>query len=313
MYHNIWTPKYWKLKLSAVLLRTFVYLRRGTQRYLRGKPLQPEVTRETIYVPSRDKGRKIGVDLYRPANVDASVKLPVIVSWHGSGFLIPSWGEDREWAVQAIKALGCCVLDCDYRKAPEHPYPSAPDDADDVVGWVLSQTSRFDTTKVSLSGFSAGGALALASSNHYGSDNIKSVTVLYPPIDFDKDSSKELPDPLPKFHSGLIMPVKMVDLFNRCYIVDWDKPRPARMTIGSLDLNRFPKHMFIATGDVDTLYNGARNFADKMNKHGHKDFTFVSVKEEAHAWDKNPLGPESVRSRDDAYRQAFECVKRSWR
>lgn len=54
------------------------------------------------------------------------------------------------------------MVDVKYRLAPEHPFPAAFDDVEDVVKRVRSQPARFDQAHLSLSGFSAGGNLALA-------------------------------------------------------------------------------------------------------------------------------------------------------
>ncbi|SPO20319.1 related to lipase/esterase [Ustilago trichophora] len=310
MGHSIISPKYWLLKFAATVLRGLVYLRRGTQRYLRNLPVPPGVVRERLQVPSRDKGRFIGVDLYRPAN-SGSNKLPVIVNWHGSGYVLPSWGEDYEFVHQAVKALGCIVLDSDYRKAPEYAYPSAHDDAEDVVGWVLSQSQRFDVQKVALSGFSAGAALALYTGNVYGPDKVGAVSCLYPPVNVT------LPPP-EKSHpyearSGVHLAPGVVSLFNNSYVPLLSTRAEPRFRIGGLETSRFPNHIFAATGDIDILHDDAKKFFEELAKtEKDKKVTFLTVPREEHAWDKKPLVPESVKARDDAYRQMFDNIKASW-
>ncbi|CDU23263.1 related to triacylglycerol lipase [Sporisorium scitamineum] len=311
MGHSILSPWYWFLKLSATLVRALVYLKRGTQHYLRNRPLPDGIVRETLKVPSRDKGRFIGVDLYRPADAAASAKLPVIVNWHGSGYVIPSWGEDREYVVGAVKALGCIVLDCDYRKGPEYPYPSGHDDAEDVVGWVLSQSQRFDVTKVALSGFSSGAALALNTANFYGPSKIHAISALYPPVDV---AHPQPPKPVPyEPRSGLYLSPGAVRLFNNSYMPILATREEPRFRIRGLETSRFPNHIFIACGDVDLLHSTAKKYFDELvQTEKDKSITFVSVEREEHAWDKMPLVPESVKARDDVYRQMFDNIKTSF-
>lgn len=311
MGHSIFSPWYWFLKLAATLFRTTVYIKRGTQHYLRSRPLAEGIVRETIQVPSRDRRRFIGVDLYRPADAAASAKLPVVVNWHGSGYVIPSWGEDREYIVQAVKALRCNVLDCDYRKGPEYPFPSGHDDAEDVVKWVLSQSQRFDVDKVALSGFSAGAGLALSTGNVYGPSKIRAISCLYPPIDVAL-TPPERPVPYEP-RSGIHLTPTAVSLFNNSYLPDPSSRTEPRFRILGLDTSRFPDHIFVATGDLDILYPAAKDyFAELARKEKDKKVTFVSVEREEHGWDKNPLVPESVQSRDDTYRQMFDNITASF-
>ncbi|SPO42542.1 related to triacylglycerol lipase [Moesziomyces antarcticus] len=310
MGSSIFSPWYWLLKLAATFFRGVTYLKRGTERYLRNLPPLAGIARERLQVPSRDKGRFIGVDLYRPADAPATAKLPVIVNWHGSGWLIPSWGEDREFVNQAVKALRCIVLDCNYRKGPEYPYPAAHDDADDVVEWVLSQSERFDIDKVALSGFSAGAAMALSTSNAF-SGKIRALSALYPPIDMCK--SEMPPKPTRQPRSGVYLAPRVVKLFNDCYVPDLEDRSDPRLVIAGLDTARFPDNIFIATGDIDLLHKNDKEYFEKLAAtHKNKTVKFVSVPEEEHGWDKNPLVPESVEARDSVYRQMFDNISQAW-
>lgn len=311
MGHSIISPWYWLLKFTATLLRGTVYLRRGTERYLRNRPLTSSITRETLKVPSRDKGRSIGVDVYRPAGGAASSKLPVVVNWHGSGYVIPSWGEDREYIVRAVQALGCIVLDCDYRKGPEWAFPSGHDDAEDVVKWVLSQSERFDVSKVALSGFSAGAGLALSTSNVYGSAKISAVSCLYPPVDV-APTPPERPVPYEP-RSGVHLSPVVVSLFNNAYVPVLSTRKEPRFRIRGLETSRFPNHLFIACGDIDLLHGTAQKYFDEVKQtETDKKITFVSVEREEHGWDKMPVTPESVKARDDVYRGMVDNIRASW-
>lgn len=310
MAFSIFSPRYWLLKFAATVLRSFVYLTRGTQRYLRNLPLPAGVVRERLQVPSRENGRFIGVDMYLPSDTPSTAKLPVIVNWHGSGYVIPSWGEDRQFILRAVQTLGCAVLDSDYRKGPEYLYPSGHDDAEDVVGWVLSQSERFDVSKVSLSGFSAGAALALATGNFYGPSKIQAVSTLYPPVDFQKAPAQS--PAVSKPRSGVHLSPAVVSLFNNSYVPDLSTRAEPRFKIRGLETSRFPNYIFAATGDVDVLYPNAKKFFDELAQiEKDKEIRFVAVPNEEHAWDKNPVVPESVEARDDAYRQMLDNIKRA--
>ncbi|SFB54696.1 alpha/beta hydrolase fold [Amycolatopsis marina] len=54
-------------------------------------------------------------------------------------------------------------MSVDYRLAPEHPWPAAPDDCETAALWLLEQAgTRFGTTRLAIGGFSAGATLAMA-------------------------------------------------------------------------------------------------------------------------------------------------------
>lgn len=137
----------------------------------------PGVTMRSIRIPSRDKGRTILAHVYeKNAGRMPTNRKPVLISWHGSGFVIDALGADDHFCARMAGNLDCVVLDMDYRKAPENPFPLSHEDAEDATRWVFSQRDKFDTTRVGLHGFSAGGSLALATSHTLGPKSVTAVS-----------------------------------------------------------------------------------------------------------------------------------------
>lgn len=95
-------------------------------------------------------------------------KLPLLVYFHGGGFLIESASSPTYHNhLNALAAqANVVVLSVDYRLAPEHPLPAAYDDSWSALRWVASGdsdewlSSRADRRRVYLAGDSAGGNLA---------------------------------------------------------------------------------------------------------------------------------------------------------
>jgi acetyl esterase/lipase len=84
----------------------------------------------------------------------------IILYFHGGGF-IAECGAIHDALLAAIgRAAGARGLMVDYRLAPEHPYPAAPDDCFAAWNWMLSK--GFDPARVVFAGDSAGGNLAVA-------------------------------------------------------------------------------------------------------------------------------------------------------
>lgn len=112
---------------------------------------------ENFTVPARD-GHAIPVRLYAPLG-DV---LPVLVYFHGGGFTIGSIATHDALCRRLSHLAGCAVLSADYRLAPEHKFPTAFEDAWDVVQWVASSGAGrgLDSHRVAVGGDSAGGTLS---------------------------------------------------------------------------------------------------------------------------------------------------------
>jgi acetyl esterase/lipase len=63
----------------------------------------------------------------------------VVMYVHGGGYVIGSATGYRNFTGQLAKAVGCRVLNVDYRLAPEHPHPAAVDDSTTAYRWLLDQ------------------------------------------------------------------------------------------------------------------------------------------------------------------------------
>ena len=79
---------------------------------------------------------------------------------HGGGYVIGAAKYYRNLTGHLAKALGCRVLNVDYRLAPEHPHPAAVDDSTAAYKWLLDQ--GIDPKHIAIAGDSAGGGLTMA-------------------------------------------------------------------------------------------------------------------------------------------------------
>ena len=79
---------------------------------------------------------------------------------HGGGYISGSLGTHQEVMGRLALASGLAVLGVDYRRAPEHPFPAALEDA--LVAYRGLLGEGVETRRLALAGDSAGGGLALA-------------------------------------------------------------------------------------------------------------------------------------------------------
>ncbi len=105
-------------------------------------------------------GRSVPVRLHAPASgAAAGAHLQI----HGGGFYLGSAAGDDVRNRALADALGLAVISVDYRLAPEHPWPAAPDDCEVAALWLAEHAAdRFGTTTLSLGGSSAGATLAMS-------------------------------------------------------------------------------------------------------------------------------------------------------
>jgi epsilon-lactone hydrolase len=79
---------------------------------------------------------------------------------HGGGYVLGSAETHQRLAGHLANAIGCRVLDVDYRLAPENPHPGPVEDSVQAYRWLLDQGYRPE--HLAIAGDSAGGGLTLA-------------------------------------------------------------------------------------------------------------------------------------------------------
>ncbi|GAB3845023.1 hypothetical protein GCM10028822_02920 [Hymenobacter terrigena] len=98
--------------------------------------------------------------IYTPKGGAASY--PVIVYYHGGGWVIATNDTYAASAQALCEQVGAVVVSVEYRKGPEHKFPTAHDDAFAAYQYVLKNAASMkgDPSKVAVVGESAGGNLA---------------------------------------------------------------------------------------------------------------------------------------------------------
>jgi acetyl esterase len=107
-------------------------------------------------------GRTLQARLYIPEG--AGSVPPLTVFYHGGGWVIGTLDTHDGTARMLARASGSAVLSVAYRLAPEHPYPLPVEDCYDALCWAAASGAALgaDSTRLAVSGDSAGGNLAAA-------------------------------------------------------------------------------------------------------------------------------------------------------
>lgn len=88
---------------------------------------------------------------------------PVMVFFHGGGWVVGDIDTHAPFTAEAARLLDIPVVSIDYRLAPEHPWPAAPDDAEAAARWIAANPQALGRgiTGLVLCGDSAGGNLTI--------------------------------------------------------------------------------------------------------------------------------------------------------
>ncbi|CAH0045287.1 unnamed protein product [Clonostachys solani] len=274
-----------------------------------GYALELPTQRQLIEIPTRDANRKIRVWAYPPPGWERSLKRPVMINWHGSGFTVGGFGLDHVWCTEAAYDVGIWVIDADYRKAPEHPFPAAVHDAEDVLRWVSTRPDLFDLDRVAVSGFASGATLALvaASTLRRASHglNIRVPVAFYPITNCDVDPVHKNPPHRQRFTP---LPVNTIRFFNDCYVPNQDDRHDPRASPDLGDLESFPDYVVFITAEFDIFAEEGAALADNL-RNGRRTVVNYMVQGENHGFDKGVIRGESENRRAAAYAIAIDSLE----
>jgi len=101
----------------------------------------------------------VPVRIYRPHRAQGA-----LVWLHGGGFVMGDLETEHPWAVRVAGGSGAVVVSVGYRRAPEHRFPAALDDAYAALAWTAEHAAELgiDPGRIAVGGHAAGAGLAAA-------------------------------------------------------------------------------------------------------------------------------------------------------
>ena len=208
----------------------------------------------------------IPVRIYTP---EGRGPLPALVYFHGGGWVIGSLETHDSLCRHLANAAGCVAVSVDYRLAPEHPYPAAPDDAYAATRWVAANAGPIgaDPSRVAVGGDSAGGNLAAVvalMARDRGGPRLVFQLLVYPVTDApssDHASYRENAE-------GYFLTRATMDWFWGHYCGGrGDRADPYLCPLGAKDVSRLPPALVI-TAEFDPLRDEGEAYAARLREAG---------------------------------------------
>jgi acetyl esterase len=220
---------------------------------------------------------------YRPAGSGDAQVLPVLVYYHGGGWVIGDLDTHDVLCRQLCNASGCAVIAVDYRMGPEHRFPAAVDDAIAAARWIRSQAAalKVDASRLAVGGDSAGGNLAAVvalAARDVGDLPIAFQLLIYPATDQRRGAPSHTTNA-----QGYLLTRDTITYFHDHYITD-----PAQDLDWRCSPLLHPKHKdlppaFVLTAGFDPLRDEGIEYAQKLTEAGVRS-TLVSFERQIHGF-----------------------------
>jgi len=216
-------------------------------------------------VPGPD-GNEVPVRIYWP--VGATESLPVVVFFHGGGWVFGGI-DSHDATVRSLTNLsGLIHVSVDYRLAPEHKFPAAAEDCYAALEWVAKHASSFggDPTRLAVAGDSAGGNLAavvaLMARDRSG-PAIGFQLLVYPCTDMEPGAHPSHTENA----TGYFLTTESMRWFYDHYATEADRRNPYAAPLHAPDLSGLPP-AFVITAEFDPLRDEGEAYAERLREAG---------------------------------------------
>ncbi len=224
---------------------------------------EPMAAVENFTVPG--PAGSLPVRLYKPEEGGTP---PLVVYFHGGGWVIGSI-ESHDATCRALaKASGCAVASVGYRLAPESGFPAAPEDCFAATEWLAENGASIgvDSSRLAVAGDSAGGNLAAVVSlmaRDRGEPRISCQILIYPAVDFVGDyASRE------ENGEGYFLTTADMEWFGGHYLRgESDAGDPLASPLLASDHSNLPPAIVITAG-FDPLRDEGEAYAKKLEEAG---------------------------------------------
>lgn len=225
----------------------------------------------------------IPLRLYRPLGSVPGALLPVLVYFHGGGWVIGDLDTHDVLCRGLANGSGCAVVAVDYRMGPEQRFPAAVDDALAATRWVHDNAASLglDAQRLAVGGDSAGGNLAAVvaiAARDAGDLPIAFQLLIYPATDMRRGQPSHGTN-----GDGYLLTRDTLAYFHDHYIddprhdLDW-RASPLLHT----DLSKLPPALVLTAG-YDPLRDEGLDYANALSAAGNRT-SYVCFERQIHGF-----------------------------
>lgn len=236
------------------------------------------VTKQDLSYPTA--GGEQPIRIYTPQGQAPQGGWPVVVYYHGGGWVIADIGTYEASAMALASKAQAIVASAEYRHAPEHKFPAAHQDAVAAYDWVAKNAARFggNPQKLAVAGESAGGNLALnvaIAARDQKLPTPRHMLLVYPlaGISTKTGSYVENANAVPLSRAA------MEWFFKNATSGPKDLQDPRLDLVGKADLRGLPSAT-VVTAHIDPLRSEGEDLAEKLEEAGsdveHEDYKGVT-------------------------------------
>lgn len=195
----------------------------------------------------------------------------VTLFFHGGGFVIGTLETHDQLCRHLCNALNSAVISVDYRLAPEHPFPAAPEDCYAATCWVTERRTEFASAdaKLLVAGDSAGACLSAAVcllSRERRGPAIAAQLLFYPTVSPPSDSKSYTT----LGNGDFFLSRDMMDFYWQSYLqAPEHRLQPSAVPALAPNLAGLPPaHIVLA--EFDPLKDEGRDFAERLETAGNQ-------------------------------------------
>ncbi|WP_156842117.1 alpha/beta hydrolase [Novosphingobium aquimarinum] len=210
----------------------------------------------------------VPVRLYRSPAPAGSPVPPMLIYYHGGGYVSGSLDVYDRLCARLARLTGCAVASVDYRLAPDHVFPAAVDDALGAARWLLRHGGDhgMDTARVTIGGDSAGGSLAIVVALRLDAaerEAVRHLTLFYPGLDLESDTPSKR-----AFANGYLLDERFSEMCIAAYIPDpGERSHPDASPLRAAEIGHLPPATLIV-GEYDPLRDDILAFARRLTEAG---------------------------------------------
>lgn len=208
---------------------------------------------------------EIPVRIYTPAG---SGPFPVLVFFHGGGWVICNLDTHDGQCRDLCNGAGCVVVSVDYRLAPEHKFPAAPEDCYAATQWAAGHAAEIngDPARLAIAGDSAGGnltAVVAQMARNHGGPKLVFQLMIYPATDFTFQGAS-----LKENADGYFLTADDMDWFSNHYLrSEADRKNPMASPLLADNLSNLPPALII-TAQYDPLRDEGEAYGQRLKEAG---------------------------------------------